>query len=140
MSCGVSMERYDPGEQDWIVFNNFWTKEVSTNLFLKLNFLVLFDHTFPQRPHTTYFENFNFWGVFRVFLGVFGVYLGSNYFETIYRISAVHRCTFVPIFVFLDIVEHDLSALKTHKISYHLILTSSHLFLPKSGEQYIAQE
>ena len=29
MSCGVSMERYDPGEQDWIVFNNFWTKEVS---------------------------------------------------------------------------------------------------------------
>ena len=23
------MERYDPEEQDWIVFNNFWTKEVS---------------------------------------------------------------------------------------------------------------
>ena len=29
MACGVSMERYDPGEQDWIVFNNFWPKEVS---------------------------------------------------------------------------------------------------------------
>ena len=28
MACGVSMERYDPGEQDWVVFNNFCPKEV----------------------------------------------------------------------------------------------------------------
>ena len=75
-----------------------------------------------------------------MFSGVFGVYLGSNYIETIYIISAVHRCTFVPIFSFLAIAEHDLSALKAYKISYHVILTSLHLFLPKSGEQYIAQE
>ena len=75
-----------------------------------------------------------------IVFGGFRVYLGSNYFETIYRISAVHRCTFVPIFSFLVIVEHDLSALKADNISYHVILTSLHLFLPKYGEQYIAQE
>ena len=33
MACGVSMERYDPGEQDWVVFNNFCPKEVSAKIF-----------------------------------------------------------------------------------------------------------
>ena len=65
---------------------------------------------------------------------------GQIILKRIYRISAVHRCTFVQIFSFLAIVEYDLSALKAYKISYHVILTSLHLFLPKSGEQYIAQE
>ena len=64
----------------------------------------------------------------------------SKFFEMIGKTSAVPRCTFVPIFSFLVIVEHDLSALKAYNISYHVILTSLHLFLPKSGEQYIAQE
>ena len=90
--------------------------------FLKLIFFVLLDYTFSQRPHTTYFEIFNFWGVLTVFLGIFRRFLESTFFNMIDRTSAVPN---VPSCQFLAswILQNRL--IGTKSTQNRIIMTSS---------------